>query len=90
METNSPSAVRVFKSVVAVLGSIAFFIASLAVALSARGYQVSGQLMPNGKGGFMTFREGYLPQNPEIWAHSEVMSSKHFQELRPAIFTRAA
>ena len=60
METNSPSAVRVFKSVVAVLGSIAFFIASLAVALSARGYQVSGQPMPNGKGGFMTFREGYL------------------------------
>jgi hypothetical protein len=37
-----------------------FLIVSVGVAWRARHYQISGQPMPNGKGGFMTFGDGYL------------------------------
>jgi hypothetical protein len=60
METKDHSPLRSLKVAVAAVGSLAFFVASLLVGWSARGYQVSGQPMPNGKGGFMTFRDGYL------------------------------
>jgi hypothetical protein len=43
----------------AVVGGVAFLVAGLTVAWHARHYQVTGELMPNGKGGFMTFRDGY-------------------------------
>jgi hypothetical protein len=33
---------------------------SISTAVNARHYQVLGQLMPNGKGGLMTFRDGYF------------------------------
>jgi hypothetical protein len=29
------------------------------MALNARHYQLKGKMMPNGKGGFMTVRDGY-------------------------------
>ena len=60
LKSDIQSALRVLKCVVAALGAIAFFVASLAEASAARAYQASGQPMPNGKSGFMTFREGYL------------------------------
>src|SRR5438034_11448366 len=47
------------KAIVAGIGSAVLFVASYVIAWSARGYQLSGRPMPNGKGGFMTFREGY-------------------------------
>jgi hypothetical protein len=46
-------------AIVAALGGIAFLVASVMFAWSAREYQLTGQPMPNGKGGFMTFRDGY-------------------------------
>jgi hypothetical protein len=48
------------KAGVVFIGSIALLIASISVALAARHYQISGQPMPNGKGGAMTFTGGYL------------------------------
>jgi hypothetical protein len=41
------------------IGAAGFLIASVLVALSARSHQLSGQQIPNGKGGFMDFRSGY-------------------------------
>ena len=49
-----------FKAAIAFLGAAMFFIASIWEACQARHYQVIGLPMPNGKGGFMTFRDGYL------------------------------
>lgn len=60
METREHSSPRPLKVAVAAFGSFAFFVGSLLVAWSARHYQISGQPMPNGKGGLMTFRDGYL------------------------------
>ena len=59
MEKNRSTA-SPLKFVVTAFGSVAFFVASVRVAWVAWQYQVSGQPMPNGKGGFMTFRDGYL------------------------------
>jgi hypothetical protein len=42
-----------------IAGRIGFLIAGVLVALSAHKYQLSGAPMPNGKGGFMSFRDGY-------------------------------
>ena len=50
---------RTAKIIFSSLGAAGFFVASTLVALSARQYQVSGQRMPNGKGGYMEFRDGY-------------------------------
>jgi len=49
MGTRDHSSLRSLKVAVAGFGSFAFFVASVLVAWSARGYQVSGQPMPNGK-----------------------------------------
>ncbi len=40
-------------------GGTCFLVAGILLALSARKHQLSGALMPNGKGGFMSFRDGY-------------------------------
>jgi hypothetical protein len=60
MDTNERSPIRWIYAAGALGGSIAFFIGSLGLAWQARHYQLSGQPMPNGKGGFMTFGDGYL------------------------------
>jgi hypothetical protein len=60
MATTINTALRPLKFAVAAFGSLAWFVASIVIAWSARSYQVSGQPMPNGKGGLMTFRDGYL------------------------------
>jgi hypothetical protein len=43
-----------------VLGGVAFLIAGATLAWHSRHYQMMGELMPNGKGGSMSFRDGYL------------------------------
>ena len=48
-----------FKAALGFAGGVCFLVAGILVALSARKYQLSGALMPNGKGGFMSFRDGY-------------------------------
>jgi hypothetical protein len=50
----------VFKTAIAACAGISFLVASIVVALEARHYQISGQPMPNGKGGSMTPGNGYL------------------------------
>jgi hypothetical protein len=61
METRGQSSFKLkLKAFFTAFGSFAFLVASLMVASSARDYQLSGRLMPNGKGGFMSFRDGYL------------------------------
>jgi hypothetical protein len=60
METNERSFGGLFKAAVAVCGSVVFLTMSAVVASRARHYQVAGQPMPNGKGGFMTAHDGYL------------------------------
>ena len=59
MTTKQNRAVVSFKAAVGVVGAIIFLIAGIVVAAVARRYQLSGEPMPNGKGGFMTFRDGY-------------------------------
>ena len=60
MNTNSESSLSALKAAVAICGSTVFLVVSVVVAWQARHYQISGQPMPNGKGGFMTFGDGYL------------------------------
>jgi hypothetical protein len=55
-----PSTASVFKTAVMTCGGIAFLVASIVVAFRARHYQISGEPMPNGKGGFMNSSDGYL------------------------------
>jgi hypothetical protein len=50
---------KALKIICGCLGCIGFFASGVVVALQARHYQVLAQPMPNGKGGFMTFRDGY-------------------------------
>jgi hypothetical protein len=50
---------RIAKIIFASVGATAFLVASPLLALSARRYHISGQPMPNGKGGFMEFQDGY-------------------------------
>jgi hypothetical protein len=50
---------RTAKVVFASVGGMGFLVASVVLAVSARSHQLSGQQMPNGKGGFMDFRSGY-------------------------------
>jgi len=60
MDTKGDSSVSALKAAVAICGSVVFLIVSVVVAWQARHYQISGQPMPNGKGGFMTFGDGYM------------------------------
>jgi hypothetical protein len=61
METSDQSSFKLeLKAVFAAFGSFAFLVIGLMVASSARNYQLSGRPMPNGKGGFMSFRDGYM------------------------------
>jgi hypothetical protein len=60
MDTKKRSSIRWIYAAGALGGSIAFFTGSVIEALQARHYQLSGQPMPNGKEGFMTYRDGYL------------------------------
>ena len=60
METKPPSTVSALKFAVAACGSVGFLVAGIVVAFQARHYQISGQPMPNSKGGFMTAGDGYL------------------------------
>jgi hypothetical protein len=60
MDTQDHSPVSPLKTAVAICGSVVFLVAGVMVACRARHYQVSGQPMPNGKGGFMTSGDGYL------------------------------
>ena len=41
------------------LGFLILFFVGIHFASSARRYQLANEPMPNGKGGFMTFRDGY-------------------------------
>jgi hypothetical protein len=56
---NTRNPLDIIKVVGASLGCIVFLIVSVAVAWQARHYQIADQPMPNGKGGYMTFRDGY-------------------------------
>ena len=60
MDNKDNSSVSALKAAVAICGSVVFLIVSVVVAWQARHYQITGQPMPNGKGGFMTFGDGYL------------------------------
>ena len=60
MNTKPPDTASAFKAAVATTVSVGFLIASVVVTFRTRHYQVSGQSMPNGKGGFMTPGDGYL------------------------------
>jgi len=60
MDAKDRSPLRTLKVVAGVCGSVVFLVVSVVIACRARHYQVSGQPMPNGKGGFMTFGDGYL------------------------------
>ena len=50
---------KALKAIAGWLGCIGFFASGVVVALQAHHYQVLDQPMSNGKGGFMTFRDGY-------------------------------
>jgi hypothetical protein len=60
MSNKDQSSASSFKALGAFAGSGAFLGGSLSLAWKARQYQISGQPMPNGKGGFMTCGDGYL------------------------------
>jgi hypothetical protein len=60
METKDHSIPSSLKFAFIIFGSVGFLIAGLALACIARHYQITDQPMPNGKGGFMTFGDGYL------------------------------
>lgn len=60
MDTKESSPIRWIYAAGALGASVAFFIGSIRLAWQARQYQISGQPMPNGKGGFMTSGDGYL------------------------------
>lgn len=60
METKSLSTVGALKVAFAGCGCVGLFVASIVVAFQARHYQISGQPMPNGKGGVMTPGDGYM------------------------------
>jgi hypothetical protein len=47
------------KGALGIAGGAGFLVAGILVALSARKYQLSDAPMPNGKGGFMSIRDGY-------------------------------
>ena len=47
------------KTGAAVVGGVAFLMAGVIVGWCVRHYQMTGQPMPNGKGDFMTFPDGY-------------------------------
>jgi hypothetical protein len=55
-----PQAKKSLRTGFATVGAVAFFVASGIVAVNARHYQVVGEPMPNGKGGFMTPDDGYM------------------------------
>jgi hypothetical protein len=50
---------EILKAIAAGIVCGALLIVSIAIACSARHYQLAGQPMPNGKGGVMSFRSGY-------------------------------
>jgi hypothetical protein len=60
MDTKKRSPIRWIYAAGALGASVAFFVSSLHLAWRARQYQISGQPMPNGKAGFMTYGDGYL------------------------------
>jgi len=60
MNTEGHSPASFLKTAVGICGSVVFLIVSAVIASRARHYQISGEPMPNGKGGFMTFGDGYL------------------------------
>ena len=60
MDNKDNSSVSALKAAVAICGSVVFLVVSVVVAWQARHYQITGKPMPNGKGGFMTFGDGYL------------------------------
>ncbi len=47
------------KGAFGIVGGTGFMIVGALFAITARKYQLSGEPMPNGKGGFMSFRDGY-------------------------------
>jgi hypothetical protein len=62
-DSSNPTAmhnsVNALKAIGSSIGCALFFTVSVVVAWKARHYQLTDQPMPNGKGGFMTFRHGY-------------------------------
>jgi len=60
MNTEGHSPASFLETAVGICGSVVFLIVSAVIASRARHYQISGEPMPNGKGGFMTFGDGYL------------------------------
>jgi len=55
-----PKDLKLLKATGAGCGAVVFLAASIVVTGQARHYQITGQLMPNGKGGLMTPGDGYL------------------------------
>jgi hypothetical protein len=60
MDKKGHSPLNLLKAAVAMCGSVVFLIVTVVVAWQATRYSISGQPMPNGKGGFMTPDDGYL------------------------------
>jgi hypothetical protein len=48
------------KAIGASFGCALFLTCGIAVALMTRRFQMKAQPMPNGKGGFMTYNDGYI------------------------------
>jgi len=59
MNTKEPPAIRWVYAAGAFGAAIAFFVGSLRFAWQTRHYQISGQQMPNGEGGFIPYWGGY-------------------------------
>jgi hypothetical protein len=59
MDEDNLKPANPLKAAIAFGVSVAFLAACIVVGFESRRYQVSGQPMPNGKGGFMTYSDGY-------------------------------
>ncbi len=60
MENKQPNSACKIKAVIGFCGTVIFFVASVVISVQARQHQLNDQPMPNGKGGFMSFGDGYL------------------------------
>jgi hypothetical protein len=56
---NNRSLLAKVKLVGVIFGCLGFMVVSITVAWYARQYQILNKPMPNGKGGYMSFRDGY-------------------------------
>jgi hypothetical protein len=81
METKQPNSASKIKAVIGFCGAFGFFIESVTTCVHARHYQLTGQPMPNGKGGFMSSGDGYLIALvlfliSAVWLYCAIKSSR--------------